>query len=303
MASVQIFLSTVSAEFRAYRDALRHDLTRPNVSVAVQEDFIVTGTETLDMLDDYIQHCDAVIHLAGDMTGAPAQAPSLAAILQRHPDLAARLPPLAPFLEPGAPALPYTQWEAWLALYHRKPLIIAVPRDGAARDAAYRSDDSQRAAQQAHLRRLGEWERHPIHFATPDELAKEILRSRLQEILARAGPARKPIHLPYPSLGDLFKGREGALDELRQRLDAAPPAGAAAIVGMAMHGLGGVGKTRLAAEYAWRYADGYNAVLFATADSPEALHRNLAALSAPTVLDLPEHQATEEATQVAAVLN
>ena len=48
MANVQIFLSTVSAEFRSYRDALRRDLDRPNVTVKVQEDFIATGTETLD---------------------------------------------------------------------------------------------------------------------------------------------------------------------------------------------------------------------------------------------------------------
>ena len=62
MAHVSIFLSTVSAEFRSYRDALRHYLDRPNVTVKVQEDFIVTGTETLDMLDEYIRRCDVVIH-------------------------------------------------------------------------------------------------------------------------------------------------------------------------------------------------------------------------------------------------
>ena len=33
MAHIQLFLSTVSAEFRSYRDALRHDLERPNVTV------------------------------------------------------------------------------------------------------------------------------------------------------------------------------------------------------------------------------------------------------------------------------
>jgi hypothetical protein len=38
-ASAKIFLSTVSDEFRAYRDQLRSDLTRPNVEVKVQEDF------------------------------------------------------------------------------------------------------------------------------------------------------------------------------------------------------------------------------------------------------------------------
>ena len=37
---------------------------------------------------------------------------SLALIRQRYPDLGRRLPPLAPFLEDGAPALSYTQWEA-----------------------------------------------------------------------------------------------------------------------------------------------------------------------------------------------
>lgn len=74
MAHVRIFLSTVSAEFRSYRDALCRDLDRPNVTVKVQEDFIATGTETLDKLDEYIRQCDAVIHLVGDMTGAWAKA-------------------------------------------------------------------------------------------------------------------------------------------------------------------------------------------------------------------------------------
>ena len=43
MPAIQIFLSTVTAEFRSYRDALRHDLTRHNVVVQVQEDFIGHG--------------------------------------------------------------------------------------------------------------------------------------------------------------------------------------------------------------------------------------------------------------------
>jgi len=142
--AVNLFLSTVSAEFRSYRDTLRHDLDRPKVAVKVQEDFIATGSATLDKLDTYLAGCDAVVHLVGDMTGALAQAPSLALIRQRYPDLASRLPPLAPSLEPGAPALSYTHWEAWLALYHRKTLLIAVPEDGASRDAGYRFEEAQR---------------------------------------------------------------------------------------------------------------------------------------------------------------
>jgi hypothetical protein len=37
--SVRLFLSCVSGEFGAYRDVVRHALTRPNVEVKIQEDF------------------------------------------------------------------------------------------------------------------------------------------------------------------------------------------------------------------------------------------------------------------------
>jgi hypothetical protein len=71
--SVRVFLSAVSDEFRAYRDQLRGDLTRHNVEVKVQEDFKDLGGVTLEKLDDYSKQCDAVVHLAGDMTGASAR--------------------------------------------------------------------------------------------------------------------------------------------------------------------------------------------------------------------------------------
>ena len=41
----------------------------------------------------------------------------------------------------------------------------------------------------------------------------------------------------------------------------------------------GIGKTRTAIEYAWRYADDYTALLFLSAESPEALNSNLAGLA------------------------
>ena len=190
MAEVKIFLSTVSAEFRSYRYTLRHQLDRPNVTVKVQEDFIATGTETLDMLDQYIRACDVVIHLVGDMTGAMALAPSVAAIRQLYLDFATRLPPVADFVAAGGPAMPYTQWEAWLALYHGKRLIIAVPTAGAERDPGYALDPIQRAAQQAHLARLASIERHPgIHFRSADHFAAEVWRSGLAEALQWVGDA------------------------------------------------------------------------------------------------------------------
>ena len=54
--AIRIFLSAVSDEFRDYRDQLRHDLTRHNVEVKVQEDFKDLGGDTLDEMvgaDDF----------------------------------------------------------------------------------------------------------------------------------------------------------------------------------------------------------------------------------------------------------
>src|SRR6476660_4284466 len=122
--SVKIFLSTVSDEFRAYRDALRTDLTRHNVEVKVQEDFKDLGGDTLDKLDVYIAQCDAVVHLIGSMTGSAPEELALRALRKKYPDLADKLPPLGEALQSSV-SVSYTQWEAWLALYHDKRLFIA----------------------------------------------------------------------------------------------------------------------------------------------------------------------------------
>ena len=187
MARVQLFLSSVSAEFLSYRERLRHLLTRPDVEVKVQEDFIVTGDETLEMLDAYIQGCDGVIHLVGDMTGAMAKPQSVAAMAARYPDLASRFP-LAEFLRPDGPSLSYTQWEAWLALLHGKKLYIATPEAEAPRDETYVCEAGQQALQQAHLSRLRGVARYPGGaFSSQEHLAAEVLRSFVLDLLVAAG--------------------------------------------------------------------------------------------------------------------
>lgn len=44
----KLFLSAVSSEFSSYRELLTGDLRRPNLDVAVQEDFGVAGGKTLE---------------------------------------------------------------------------------------------------------------------------------------------------------------------------------------------------------------------------------------------------------------
>ena len=269
MAEVKLFLSTVSAEFGSYREALRHALDRPNVTVKIQEDFIVSGTPTLEMLDDYIKSCDGVIHLVGDMTGSMARPQSLAAMKDRYPDLASRLPPVAACLDPDGPPLSYTQWEAWLALLHGCKLFIAVPAAEAPRDPRYALDPEQQGLQAAHLQRLRQMERYPgVSFTSADHMAREVLRSFVLHLLVEAGLSRRPSTLPYlPLPGNLFTGRSGAMERITQLLGPIPTTAAAPSTVVALHGIGGVGKSRLAIEHAWRTAARHSAVLFAAAET------------------------------------
>jgi hypothetical protein len=304
MAHVRIFLSTVSSEFRSYRDRLAEKLKRPNLSVHVQEDFIPAGTETLDKLDDYIRECEAVVHLVGDMTGAMASPSAVAAITERYPDLATHFPPLAETLFTGAPALSYTQWEAFLALYHRKVLIIATPGDGALRDPKYRKIDAETGAQQAHLQRLKSCHRYPeISFVSADDLIIEVLRSKLQDILQQIehSSPRKPNSLPYASLGPLFMGRAEPMEQLKKTFITNSNRRATTFV--ALHGLGGVGKTRLAIEYGWQHDEEYTALFLVPARTPELLNSDLAELVGPLILDLPEKNTQNNEEKINAALS
>ncbi len=70
--------------------------------------------------------------------------------------------------------------------------------------------------------------------------------------------------LPWPR-NPLFTGRDGELAALRSRL--AGGDGSAVVLPQALHGLGGVGKTQLAVEYAYRYATDYDLVWWVPGES------------------------------------
>jgi tetratricopeptide (TPR) repeat protein len=300
--SIRLFLSCVSDEFGAYRDALRHALTRPNVEVKIQEDFKALGGDTLKMLAEYVEHCEAVIHFVGDMVGSTPAASSVDVLLKRHPALETRLAEKG-LGRDAAKTLTYTQWEAWLAIGFDKDLLIVEPAEGTARGPNYEPSDASRAAQAKHLKRLRAINRYPgPAFKNEDNLVAQIFGTAIIDALVKAAakPKRQPRNLPLASLGDLFKGRDEKLEELRAAL--ADAKGASVLV-RALHGLGGVGKTRLAIEYAWAREADYSALLFVRAESPEALNTNFAALGGASVLDLPEKEAREDAIKIEGALS
>jgi hypothetical protein len=99
-----------------------------------------------------------------------------------------------------------------------------------------------------------------------------------------------------PPRNPRFTGRDGLLAELRRRLRA----GEGTLVVQALYGLGGVGKTQLAIEYAHRFAADYQLVWWLDAEQPVLIPDQLAGLATrldlapgPTVTDTVERLLAE----------
>jgi hypothetical protein len=244
----RLFLSTVSSEFAAYRKLLAADLKRPDLDVAVQEDFIVTGGSTLEKLDDYIRACDGVIHLIGKATGAMLEERAVAALLARYPDFAARLPILAAHLAKPQPGFSYTQWEAYIAMYHQRPLFVYRPTDfdldalDVPRDARFAFSPVEAQSQKEHYQRISALGHDRGQFLNEERLSSAVLRD-LVEILPRLEPS---IEVPATKLRHTAARLIGR-DEDLARLDAAWNDARKNVV--IVRAFGGMGKTSLVASW------------------------------------------------------
>jgi len=247
LGNKKLFLSAVSREFLAYRTLLTEDLKRPALDVAVQEDFIVTGGSTLAKLDDYIRACDGIIHLIGKATGAGPEEPAVAALLEKYPDLGTRLPPLIPALSKPQPGFSYTQWEAYLAMYHHRPLFVYRPKDfeldtlDVPRDSRFVLDPVELQAQREHYHRISALGQDRGQFLNEERLSSAVLRD-LVEILPRLEPS---ITVPPTKLRHTAERLIGR-DEDLARLDSAWNGNKNVVI---VRAFGGMGKTSLVATW------------------------------------------------------
>jgi tetratricopeptide (TPR) repeat protein len=201
----QVFLSAVSDEFRSYRSLLAADLRRPNLDVKTQEDFGVTPGTTLEKLDEYIRHCNAVVHLIGRATGAVPPEPAVAALRTRYPDLGEKIPALADLLARPQPGISYTQWEAYLAIYHGRRVFFYRSTDDAVREPTFITDPAQERSQQEHYHRIDALGRDRGQFRNPERLSSAVLRD-LVEILPPLEPSAEA---PRAEAAGMRPGRGG----------------------------------------------------------------------------------------------
>ncbi|MGA8171455.1 MAG: tetratricopeptide repeat protein [Methylocystis sp.] len=280
----RIFLSATSSEFGAARGEIAKDLRARGLLVKDQDIFRQeVDTETLlETLVKYIGECDAVVHVAGERSGSFPGEESAAKFAHMLPD--------------GVARASYTQWEFFIARHYRRRLSIYIAKPDFPPDKPNpTTDDEDLASQEAHVVRLKKL--HYGEFSSTDELCRKVLREDWPVIATN-----KPRNLPFSTLGTLFKGRDEFLAKLHASLAQDSDGEATAVVGKALHGLGGVGKTRLAVEYALRHEGEHSALLFVSAEAPERLNAGLAALAGPDILDLPEKDAREDAVKIPAAL-
>jgi len=111
---------------------------------------------------------------------------------------------------------------------------------------------------------------------------------------ASAAPVLPIFSVPHPRNPN-FTGRSHLLTSLRHSLTT----GGHTALTQAVHGLGGVGKTQLALEYAYRHAPDYTLIYWVRSEEPAQLASDYASLAGP--LNLPEKDAQDQTITIAAV--
>jgi len=224
--------------------------------------------------------------------------------------------------------LPGTDWSQAIDehLEHASVILLLISADFLASDYCY-GIEMQRALERHNanearvipiLLRSVDWKGAPfVHLQALPTGAKPIttwsnqdaaftdvaagIRRVIEDLssLAASAPrtALPPIwNVPYPR-NSFFIGRDEILTRLRTQLQT----GQATAISQpqAIIGLSGIGKTQIAVEYAYRFHQDYQVVLWARAETTEILTSSFITIA--SLLNLPEHKAQEQEITMQAV--
>ena len=149
-------------------------------------------------------------------------------------------------------------------------------------------------------RPLAAWRNKDTALADVAAGIRRVIVEELPQLAASAPRAALPAiwNIPYPR-NPFFLGRDDELALIRHHLQTGQATAPSQAQAIAISGLGGIGKTQLALEYAYRYYQDYQAVLWARAESTETMISSYVALA--RLLRLPEREEKEQEVTVQAV--
>jgi hypothetical protein len=172
------------------------------------------------------------------------------------------------------PELSYTELEYQIAGEAGIPRLIFLLSEEAEGPAGLFRDPRFGARQEGLRERLLAADRVVATVTSPDGLEAALLHALLTLPRARSAgvPVGRVSNIPARTRG--VTGRAGLLAGLRNALLAGGPAAL-----HALHGIGGVGKTTTAIEYAHRHGDDYEIAWWVNAGDPDLIPDQLAGLA------------------------
>ncbi len=239
---MKIFLSSVSAQFKACRDALASDLRAIGCEVKVQEDFQQGSGSLIAQLENYVAQCDRVIALVGDAYGADSASDAI---------------------PPGKPPRSYTQWEYFFAIGERlrgpnvapKDLLVYVASAEYLNGHPVVQSNIESERQQQFVALIKQSGKHRANFEGLDHLCRLVLRDGWQ-MNDRPAIVKPPFQLPRRALAGKLFGRQALVKRLAERLRNRENTD--------IWGPAGMGKTAVAAEAIFQIVDNNPANLAAS---------------------------------------
>lgn len=256
----RVFNSRTTAGIKTLAERIAEVLRQRGIEPIIQTGFYPSTHDVKGMLAEHLQQCDAVICLIGSAYGSGPHDPITKAEQPVHglkdPRTKDRL-------------FSHSQLELLIARDLGRP-IYTFFIEGDELPTAFAPEPPELAQrQQTFITEFAKDVRNTYGTfsqwdqpADPARGLKQAIEAIKFEITALAG---KPTNRQRKSSPFVIRHSDFVIQ--------ARPA--------AIHRMGGVGKTRAAIEYAWKHAEDYRALLFISADTPEALHRKLAAIRSP----------------------